>query len=108
MFCKNAPFLFRMQADPRQWWRCLKFLGQRDHAAFARNVQQLVALQGYSHEALKALVRATGIDHHRLERGIVDYYTDAKSFDTAGDAAALMRRNDIEHRVVRRFCTAAR
>ena len=28
---------------------------------------------------------------HLLERGIACYHTNAKSFDTAGDAAALMR-----------------
>ena len=43
---------------------------------------------------------------HLLERGIAHYYTDAKSFDTAGDAAALMRKYGVERRVVRRFCTA--
>ena len=43
---------------------------------------------------------------HLLERGITCYHTNAKSFDTAGDAAALMRKYGVERRVVRRFCTA--
>ncbi|MFM9900432.1 MAG: D-amino acid dehydrogenase [Polaromonas sp.] len=100
MFSQDAPLLFRPQLDPRQWLWGLKFLGQCNDADFERNVQQLVALGAYSHLALKDVVRATGIDYHRLERGIAHYYTDAKSFDTAGDAAALMRRYGVERRVV--------
>ena len=100
MFSQDAPLLFRPQLDPRQWLWGFKFLGQCNDAAFERNVQQLIALGAYSHVTLKDVVRATGIDYHRLERGIAHYYTDAKSFDTAGDAAALMRRHGVERRVV--------
>lgn len=100
MFSQDAPLLFRPQLDVRQWLWGLKFLGQCNDAAFERNVQQLVALGAYSHLALKDVVRATGIDYHRLECGIAHYYTDAQSFDTAGDAAALMRRYGVERRVV--------
>ena len=100
MFSQDAPLLFRPQLDPRQWLWGLKFLGQCNDVAFERNVQQLVALGAYSHAALKDVVRATGIDYHRLERGIAHYYTDTKSFDTAGVAAALMRRYGVARRVV--------
>ncbi len=100
MFSKDAPLLFRPQLDVRQWLWGLKFLGQCNDAAFERNVQQLVALGAYSHSALKDVVRATGIAYDRLERGIAHYYTDAQSFDTAGDAAALMRKYGVERRVV--------
>ena len=100
MFSQDAPLLFRPQLDPRQWLWGLKFLGQCNDAAFERNVQQLVALGAYSHLALKDVVRATGIDYYRLECGIAHYYTDARSFDTASDAAALMRRYGVERRVV--------
>ena len=100
MFSQDAPLLFRPQFDVRQWLWGLKFLAQCHDTAFERNVQQLVALGAYSHEALKEVVRATGIDYHRLERGIAHYYTDTKSFDTAGDAAALMRKYGVERRVV--------
>ncbi len=100
MFSKDAPLLFRPQLDVRQWLWGLKFLGQCNDAAFERNVQQLVALGAYSQAALKDVVRATGIAYDRLERGIAHYYTDAQSFDTAGDAAALMRKYGVERRVV--------
>ena len=104
MLRDDAPLLFRPQlpfGEGWQQWRwALQFLTQCNDAAFERNVQQLVALGAYSHTALKEVVRSTGIDYNRLERGIAHYYTEQKSFDTAGDAAALMRKYGVARRVV--------
>ena len=100
MFRDDAPLLFRPQLDVKQWLWGLKFLSQCNDASFERNVQQLVALGAYSHSALKDVVRATGIDYNRLERGIAHFFTDQKSFDTAGDAAALMRKYGVDRKVI--------
>ncbi len=100
MFSDSAPLLFRPQFDMRQWLWGLKFLSQCNDAAFERNVQQLVALGAYSHSALKDVVSATGIDYNRLERGIAHFFTDQQSFDTAGDAAALMRKYGVDRKVI--------
>ncbi|MGA0572922.1 D-amino acid dehydrogenase [Variovorax sp. VNK109] len=102
MFRNDAPLLFRPQLDWHQWQWGLQFLSQCTDAAFVRNVQQIVALGNYSHAALKDVVRATGIDYNRLERGIAHFYTDEKSFASAGEAAALMGRFGVERRVVSR------
>ena len=104
MLSKEAPLLFRPQ-NPfgpglHQYTWGLQFLANCNDMAFERNVQQLVALGAYSHAALKDVVAATGIDYNRLERGIAHYYCDQKSFDTAGDAAALMRKYGVARRVV--------
>ena len=100
MFSKEAPLLFRPKLDMNQWLWSLQFLGQCNDKAFERNVQQLVALGAYSHAALKSLVKSTGIEYQRLECGIAHYYTDQKSFDTAGDAAQLMGKYGVSRRVV--------
>ena len=100
MFRDDAPLLFRPQFDVRQWLWGLRFLSQCNDAAFERNVQQLVALGAYSHSALKDVVRATGIDYHRLERGIAHFFTDQQAFDTAADAAALMRKYGVDRKVI--------
>jgi len=100
MFRNDAPLLFRPKLDIHQWRWGLQFLAQCNDAAFERNVQQLVALGAYSHAALKDVVAATGIEYKRLERGIAHYYTDQKSFDTAGDAAVLMQKYGVARRVV--------
>ena len=104
MFSGDSPLLFRPQfplGEGWQQWRWgLQFLGQCNDAAFARNVAQLVALGSYSHAALRELVASTGIAYHRLERGIAHYFTDQKSFDAAGEAAALMQQFGVQRRVV--------
>jgi len=102
MFRDDAPLLFRPQLDWQQWRWGLQFLAQCNDAAFERNVRQLVALGAYSHAALKDVVRATGIEYQRLERGIAHYYTDQASFDGAGEAARLMRKYGVQRKVVSR------
>jgi len=102
MFDSQAPLLFRPQLNPQQWSWCLQFLGQCNDAAFARNVQQLVALGAYSHAALKDIVSSTGMEYHRLEKGIAYFYTDQKSFDDAAWSVEQLRRFGVERRVVSR------
>ena len=102
MFRNDAPLLFRPQWDWQQWRWGLQFLSQCHDAAFERNVRQLVALGVYSHAALKDVVRATGIEYQRLERGIAHYYTDQASFESAGAAARLMQKFGVQRQVVSR------
>ncbi len=98
----DAPLLFRPQLDLQQWRWGLSFLTQCNDAAFARNVAQLVALGRYSHESLKALVAQTGIEYHRLERGILHFFSDAQGFEDGARAAELMRRHGVDRRVLSR------
>ena len=104
MFSKEAPLLFRPQMPLGGGWHQyswgLEFLANCNDTAFERNVQQLVALGSYSHEALKQVVLDTGITYNRLEKGIAHYYVDQKSLDTAADAAALMAKYGVNRRVV--------
>ena len=102
MFRNDAPLLFRPQLDWRQWRWGLQFLAECNDAAFERNVRQLVALGSYSHAALKDVVRATGIEYHRLQRGIAHYYTDEAAFADAEHAARLMQDFGVARRVVSR------
>jgi D-amino-acid dehydrogenase len=102
MFSDLSPLLFRPQLDLDQWRWALAFLGQCNDRAFSRNVAQLVALGAYSHAALKDVVQATGIEYHRVQRGIAHYYTDAHAFDGAANAAAMMRSHGVERRVIDR------
>ncbi len=106
MLRDDAPLLWRPQwpigEGLRQWRWGLQFLSQCNDSAYERNLRQLVALGAYSHAALKEVVRATGIAYHRLERGIAHYFTDARAFDDAAGAAALMRRHGVDRRVVSR------
>lgn len=102
MFDKEAPLLFRPQLDPAQWRWCLQFLAQCNDKAFARNVQQIVALGAYSHVALKDMVKKTGITFERLERGIAHFYSSQKAFDEAAEGVELMRQYGVQRRLVSR------
>jgi D-amino-acid dehydrogenase len=98
----DSPLLFRPRLDPYQWRWGTKFLGQCSGAAFARNVRQLVALGAYSHESLKSLVAATGIEYQRLERGILHFFSSQADFDAGVAAADLMRQYGVDRRVLSR------
>jgi D-amino-acid dehydrogenase len=106
MFSAEAPLLFRPQWPLGQGWQQyrwgLQFLAQCNDAAFERNVQQLVALGRYSHAALKDVVRSTGIEYQRLEKGVAHYFTDAKEFDAAAGEAAMMQKYGVDRRIVSR------
>jgi D-amino-acid dehydrogenase len=98
----DSPLLFRPRLDSYQWRWGIKFLSHCTNAAFARNVQQLVALGAYSHESLKSLVASTGIDYNRLERGILHFFSSQADFDAGAAGAELMRQYGVDRRVLSR------
>ena len=100
MLRDDAPLLFKPRLDWQQWRWVWQFLMQCNDAAFERNVQQIVALGAYSHDALKEVVAITGIDYHRLERGIAHFFSDQKSFAQAARDCERMRSYGVERRVV--------
>jgi len=102
MLQDDSPLLFRPRLDPHQWRWALSFLGQCNDAAFARNVEQLVALGRYSHESLKSVVAATGIEYDRLQRGILHFFSSAADYASGVKAAALMRDHGVDRRVLGR------
>ncbi len=104
MFSKEAPLLFRPQWPVGEGWQqyrwSLRFLAECNDAAFHRNVGHIVALGAYSHLALKALVAQTGIQYHRLERGISHFFVDQAAFDGACQLAALMQQFGVQREVI--------
>lgn len=98
----DSPLLFRPRLDVHQWRWGLAFLSQCHDAAFARNVQQLVALGRYSHESLKQVVRQTGVSYERLERGILHFFSSAADLEAGAKGAELMRQYGVDRRVLNR------
>jgi D-amino-acid dehydrogenase len=96
----DSPLLFRPRLDVHQWRWAASFLRQCTDTAFERNVAQLVALGRYSHDTLRQLVARTGIDYHRLERGILHFFSSPKDFDAGAADAELMRRHGVDRRVL--------
>lgn len=98
----DSPLLFRPRLDPNQWRWGLAFLGQCTTAAFERNVEQLVQLGRYSHEALKEVVGRTGIEYDRLERGILHFFSSQADFEAGAAGAEIMRSHGVDRRVLSR------
>ncbi|MGE5863532.1 MAG: D-amino acid dehydrogenase [Rhizobacter sp.] len=98
----DAPLLFRPQLDWHQWRWGLGFLSQCTLPAFRRNVGELVALGRYSHDALKQIVADTGIEYHRLERGILHLFSSQQDLESGAAAAALMQHFGVDRRVLTR------
>jgi D-amino-acid dehydrogenase len=89
---EDAPLLFRLRADPRQWKWGLAFLLECLPARTRHNTIQCLNLALYSRRCLQALRADTGIEYDQLERGILQFYTDKDEFDQGVAAAALMRQ----------------
>jgi D-amino-acid dehydrogenase len=96
LFREDAPLLFRLRADLRQWQWCLRFLRECTPARTRRNIAQIVNLGLYSRAQLQALRAETGIQYDHLERGILHFYTSQSEFDAAQEPARIMREFGCE------------
>jgi len=97
---EDAPLLFRMRADMRQWLWGLQFLRECTPARTRHNIEQIVRLGTYSRDTLQQLRRDTGIEYEQREQGILHFYTTQKEFDGALRPAAQMRALGVERRVI--------
>jgi D-amino-acid dehydrogenase len=95
---EDAPLLFRLRPDLRQWLWGLSFLRECTPARTRHNIRQIVALGLYSRATLQALREETGIEYDQLTRGILHFYTSQKELDAALEPARVMREHgcDIE------------
>jgi D-amino-acid dehydrogenase len=97
---EDAPLLFRIRADMRQWLWGLQFLRECTPARTRHNIEQIVRLGTYSRDTLQALRRDIGIRYDERTQGILHFYTSQKEFDGAEAPAALMRELGCDRRVI--------
>ncbi len=88
---EDAPLLFRLRADARQWRWGLAFLRECLPARSHRNTLALVKLALYSRDCLHALRDATGIEYDAVARGILEFHLDAAAYESASRAAERMQ-----------------
>jgi D-amino-acid dehydrogenase len=95
---EDAPLLFRLRPDLRQWLWGLSFLRECTPARTRHNIRQIVTLGLYSRATLQALRAETGIEYDHLRRGILHFYTSEAELDAAIEPARVMREHgcDIE------------
>jgi len=96
---EDAPLLFRLRADSRQWLWGLSFLRECLPHRTRRNTIQCLNLALYSRDCLRALRADTGIEYDRNERGILQIYTEPQEFERAAAGAAMMREFGIDREV---------
>lgn len=80
---EDAPLLFRMRADLRQWSWGLRFLFECLPWRTRANTLNVLRLAIYSRARLQALRRDTGIEYDQLTNGILQIHTDQKDFEAA-------------------------
>ncbi len=97
---EDAPLLFRLRADARQWAWGLGFLRECTPARTRHNIRQIVRLGTYSREALRRLRRETGIEYDQRAQGILHFYTSAREFEAAEAPARQMRELGCDRRVI--------
>ncbi len=96
---EDAPLLFRLRGDARQWAWGLRFLVECLPFRTRDNIRQILALALYSRAQLQLLRRDTGIQYDQLTRGILHFYTDEEEFERAVEQATLMRQYGCERDV---------
>jgi D-amino-acid dehydrogenase len=97
---EDAPLLFRIRADMRQWLWGLQFMRECTPARRRHNIEQIVRLGTYSRDMLQELRRNTGLHYDQRTQGILHFYTSQKEFESAEGPAAQMRELGCDRRVV--------
>ncbi len=97
---EDAPLLFRIRADMRQWLWGLQFLRECTPARTRHNIGQIVRLGTYSRDTLQQLRRDIGIAYDERTQGILHFYTSQQEFDGAEAPAAQMRALGCDRRVI--------
>ncbi|MBN8487493.1 MAG: D-amino acid dehydrogenase [Burkholderiales bacterium] len=97
---EDAPLLFRLRADMRQWLWGLQFLRECTPARTRHNIEQIVRLGTYSRSELQALRAERGIEYDQRTQGILHFYTSQKEFDAAEAPAQQMRDLGCDRRVI--------
>jgi D-amino-acid dehydrogenase len=97
---EDAPLLFRLRADMRQWLWGLQFLRECTPARTRHNIEQIVRLGTYSRSMLRELRAATGLNYDQRTQGILHFYTSQKEFEAALQPTEQMRELGCDRQVV--------
>lgn len=97
---EDAPLLFRLRADMRQWLWGLSFLRHCTPARTRHNIRQIVRLGTYSREALQQLRADTGIQYEQRTQGILHFYTNAREFEGALQPTEQMQALGCDRRLI--------
>jgi D-amino-acid dehydrogenase len=93
---EDAPLLFRLRPDMRQWLWGLSFLRECTPARTRHNIRQIVNLGLYSRSTLQQLRADADLHYDQRTQGILHFYTSQAEFDAAQAPARVMREHGCE------------
>ena len=97
---EDAPLLFRLRADMRQWLWGLQFLRECTTGRTRHNIEQIVRLGTYSRAMLRELRTTTGLNYDQRTQGILHFYTSDREFEAALAPTEQMRELGCDRQVV--------
>ena len=97
---EDAPLLFRIRADLRQWLWGLQFLRECSPARTRHNIEQIVRLGTYSRQTLQQLRSETSLHYDQRTQGILHFYTSAKEFEGALKPTEQMRELGCDRQII--------
>lgn len=86
----------KLQADPRMWAWCLRFLRNCTAERARRNTTRKLKLCLYSQEALHEVAAETGIDYHKRDGGALYLYRDQASLDGGAAKMQILVENGMQ------------
>jgi len=93
---EDAPLLFRLRADARQWAWGLRFLLECLPARTLANTRAILSLGLYSRAELQRLRAEARIDYDQQTRGILHLFTEAAALEHAARVGERMRALGME------------
>jgi D-amino-acid dehydrogenase len=97
---EDAPLLFRLQPELRQWLWGLAFLRECLPRRTAANVRTIVRLALHSRAMLAQLRNDLALEYTRSPLGILHFYTDPAELRAARASARLMRELGCDRQVL--------
>ncbi len=89
---RDAPLLWRLRADPAQWFWGLRFLANCTPGRSTANMEKNLALALHSRALLKEIRAEAGIRYDERSQGILQIFRNAIQFDAAAKDAERMTK----------------
>ncbi|MAW33737.1 MAG: amino acid dehydrogenase [Proteobacteria bacterium] len=93
---EDAPLMFRLRCDPKQWSWALKFLRECLPSRTQNNTLTCLRLADYSRNKLKELRAETGITYDDLQKGILTLHSDEREFEMACNRVDIFKKNGVD------------
>lgn len=98
---EDAPLLFRMRADLKQWSWGLRFLLECFPSRTKKNMLDILRLGIYSKKCLQELRENEELQYHQITKGILQIHTDEAEFEAANRRLVTL----LDHGLDMSVCT---